>query len=105
MTKEALKELNNENTYILNMMALQRGNMEERMSPFFEPIKERIRDYGFIYCIHTHTKPATVSIYNSIENGIDYLQIQLNDFDIINVSDNFPEDVLKILEDWLEGLE
>ena len=105
MTKEQLKELNNENTYILNMMELQKGSMEERISPFFKPLKELIRDHGFIYCIHTHTTPITVSIYNSIENGKDYLQIQLDDLSIINVSDNFPGEVLEILEDWLDGVE
>lgn len=103
MTKKEFKEAERENEYISNLLHSHRKNITEKLDVFFESLSAVVCPHGFTICVHTHYSPIKVSVYNGMKKDSHRLEIQ--GFKIMNVSDGFPVDVMKIVEDWLEGLD
>lgn len=103
MTKTEFKEIDKENEYISNLLRTHQKGIQKKLDVFFETLGNAIKEHGFIHCIHTHYFPSRVSVYDGTEKESHNLIIQ--NFEIINQSSSFPPVVMKIIKEWLRGVE
>ncbi len=100
MKIEEFKELEKENKYISNLLTAHQENIQEKIEEFFKTLHNDIHQHGFSVCIHTHYFPTLISVFNGLEKDSDRLSIQ--NFKIIDKTNNFNIVVMELVEDWLK---
>ena len=100
MKIEEFKELEKENEYISNLLTVHQGNIQEKLEVFFETLHDEMRQHNFTVCVHPYYYPSQISVFNGTDKDSDTLTIQ--NFKIIDKTDDFHLLVMELVKDWLK---
>lgn len=103
MKKEYFIEIEKHSSYINNLLNVTQKANQEKLDLFFNDLSAAVSAYGFGVCVHVHFDPVRVTVYNGVEALSHHLTIQ--NFSVIDKSDDFNPVVLELVESWLRGLE